>query len=214
MCTPSATIHAAHYRRIDTAHEALRQSWKSCCSSRKVMGGFLFEGVCQPPGGTTFCYCTPLNAKVWTNAGLYSPCGANAGPALNQLTNMKPCCCWADLLVGCTICWASPAQYVGDKCSDIPWSRNNLVNNDVRAACFVWSWPSKHEPFIQCCFNVGPASKTADQHWNCIGWMPRLCWGVPDAQLHWGDYSATCTWTFPVVTFLMGSVYTSPWLCW
>ena len=27
----------------------------------------------------------------------------------------------------------------------------------------------------QCCFNIGPASKTLGQHWNSIGWMPRVC---------------------------------------
>ena len=36
--------------------------------------------------------------------------------------------------------------------------------------------PSKHETFAQCCFNVGPATKTMDQHWNNIRWMPRVCW--------------------------------------
>ena len=30
----------------------------------------------------------------------------------------------------------------------------------------------------QCGFNVRLASKTAAQHWNGIGWMPRACWGV------------------------------------
>ena len=32
--------------------------------------------------------------------------------------------------------------------------------------------PSKHVAFTQCCFNVGPASKTMGQHWNSIEWMP------------------------------------------
>ena len=32
-----------------------------------------------------------------------------------------------------------------------------------------------YEAFTQCCFNVGPASKTVGQHWNSIGWMPRVC---------------------------------------
>ena len=27
----------------------------------------------------------------------------------------------------------------------------------------------------QCCFSVGPASKTFGQHWNNIGWMLRIC---------------------------------------
>ena len=33
----------------------------------------------------------------------------------------------------------------------------------------------------QCCFNIGPASKTVGQHWNSIGWMTRVCakpWGA------------------------------------
>ena len=32
-------------------------------------------------------------------------------------------------------------------------------------------YPGKRGAFTQCCFNVGPA-----QHWNSIGWMPRVCW--------------------------------------
>ena len=28
---------------------------------------------------------------------------------------------------------------------------------------------------IQCCFNVGPASKTVGRHWNKIDQMPRVC---------------------------------------
>ena len=32
-----------------------------------------------------------------------------------------------------------------------------------------------HSP-DRCCFNVGPATKTVDQHWNSIGGMPRVCW--------------------------------------
>ena len=35
---------------------------------------------------------------------------------------------------------------------------------------------SKHGTFTQCCFNVGPTSKTVGQHWNSLGWMPRVCW--------------------------------------
>ena len=33
----------------------------------------------------------------------------------------------------------------------------------------------KHGTITQCCFNAGPASKTVGQHWNIIGWMPRVC---------------------------------------
>ena len=33
----------------------------------------------------------------------------------------------------------------------------------------------KHGTITQCCFNVGPASKTVGQHWNSIGWMPWVC---------------------------------------
>ena len=39
-------------------------------------------------------------------------------------------------------------------------------------------YPSKHGAFTQCCFNVGPPSSTLAQHWNSIGWMPRVCWGT------------------------------------
>ena len=41
------------------------------------------------------------------------------------------------------------------------------------------SFPSKHETFLQCCFNVGPASKTVDQHWKSIVRIPRVCWVRP-----------------------------------
>ena len=35
---------------------------------------------------------------------------------------------------------------------------------------------SQHIPAItQCCFNVGPASKTVGQHWNSIEWISRVC---------------------------------------
>ena len=33
----------------------------------------------------------------------------------------------------------------------------------------------KHGTITQRCFNDGPATKTAGQHWNSIGWMPRFC---------------------------------------
>ena len=36
----------------------------------------------------------------------------------------------------------------------------------------------QHEAFIRCCFNVGPAAKTVNQHWNSIGWMSLVRWGV------------------------------------
>ena len=36
--------------------------------------------------------------------------------------------------------------------------------------------PSKHKALSQCCFNVGPTSKTVGQHQNNIGLMPRVCW--------------------------------------
>ena len=36
--------------------------------------------------------------------------------------------------------------------------------------------PSKHKAFTQCCFNVGPTSKTVDQPLNNIVWLPPVCW--------------------------------------
>ena len=33
----------------------------------------------------------------------------------------------------------------------------------------------KHGTITKCCFDDGPASKTVDQHWNSIVWMPRVC---------------------------------------
>ena len=43
-----------------------------------------------------------------------------------------------------------------------------------------WLNTSCLEAFTQCCFNVGPPSSTLAQHWNSIGWMPRVCWDVDD----------------------------------
>ena len=36
--------------------------------------------------------------------------------------------------------------------------------------------PSKHETLTQCCFDVGPTSKTVGQHQSNIGSMSRVCW--------------------------------------
>ena len=49
---------------------------------------------------------------------------------------------------------------------------------------------SKHGSFTQCCFNVGPASKTVGQHWNSIGSMPRVCW----EWLVFAELSRTSFW--------------------
>ena len=54
-----------------------------------------------------------------------------------------------------------------------------LMHIDVRV-------PSKRGIFAQCCFNVGPATKTVGQHWNNIGWMIRACW----VGNLWGCYIA------------------------
>ena len=56
------------------------------------------------------------------------------------------------------------------RCSRI-WWLDKWMNEWIK-----YYIPSKHEAFTQCCFNVGPASKTVGQHWNSIGWMPRVCW--------------------------------------
>ena len=56
--------------------------------------------------------------------------------------------------------------------SDSSYSFDRLSNCD--GSGYQWL-PSKHGVFTQWCFNVGPASKTVDQHWNIIGWMPRVC---------------------------------------
>ena len=54
--------------------------------------------------------------------------------------------------------------------------------------CVNRSLPSKREELNQCCFIVGPASKTVGQHWNSIGRMPRVCWIImssePTLSLH------------------------------
>ena len=36
--------------------------------------------------------------------------------------------------------------------------------------------PSKTVTLNQCCFNVGPTSKTVGQHWKNIGSISRVCW--------------------------------------
>ena len=36
--------------------------------------------------------------------------------------------------------------------------------------------PSKHGSFTQCCFYVGPVSKTVGKLRNSTVWIPRVCW--------------------------------------
>ena len=40
------------------------------------------------------------------------------------------------------------------------------------------SWCSEREAFTQCPFNIGPASKTVDQHCNSICLILRVCQGI------------------------------------
>ena len=49
------------------------------------------------------------------------------------------------------------------------------------------AYPSKHGTFAQCCFNVGPASRTVGQHCNSIGRMSSVCWdtGVEGGRDDW-----------------------------
>ena len=42
--------------------------------------------------------------------------------------------------------------------------------------------PNKHDMVWQCCFNVGPASQTVEQHWNNIAWIYRICFSQTIAQ--------------------------------
>ena len=57
-------------------------------------------------------------------------------------------------------------------------------------------WMPQQTRGIQCCFNVGPASKTVGQHWNNIGWIPRVCW------LIFPFYLTVWMWNFTVNTGL------------
>ena len=56
-----------------------------------------------------------------------------------------------------------------------PALAERVVFAGVMVAVSVY-YPRKHGAFTQCCFNVGPASKTMGQHWNSIGWRSRVCW--------------------------------------
>ena len=49
---------------------------------------------------------------------------------------------------------------------------------------------SKHEPFSQCWYNVGQASKTMGQHYANIGWTARVCWDSPENMMHWPNAGA------------------------
>ena len=65
---------------------------------------------------------------------------------------------------------------------------------------------SKHGAFTQCCFNVVPPSSTLAQHWNSIGWMPRLCW---DKYITVGEVIPNHVWADVAV-----STFRWPWIVW
>ena len=54
-----------------------------------------------------------------------------------------------------------------------------------------WSY-HKHGAFTLCCFNVGPPSSTLAQHWNSIGWMPRVCCDGYRELSHYMHYVIIC----------------------
>ena len=62
---------------------------------------------------------------------------------------------WAE----CSVCWAVCCRRVGR------WYGSTKLSG-------------KHGVFTQCCFNAGPPSSTLAQHWNSIGWMIRVYWGL------------------------------------
>ena len=63
---------------------------------------------------------------------------------------------------------------------------------NLHASCIATK-PSKHDTWIRCWINVGPASQTLAQHWSNIVSMCRVCWKVTSyvnitVQLYLGGY--------------------------
>ena len=51
-----------------------------------------------------------------------------------------------------------------------------LWSMQIMVRCTADVLPNKHETSTHCCFDVGPTSKTANQPYNNIELMPRVCW--------------------------------------
>ena len=83
-------------------------------------------------------------------------------------------------------CWASVA-YSGQHCLV-------FVGLCMHAhfICGLTNNPGKHEPFAQCCINVGPPSTTLCQHKYNIGATPRrMCWDI-SSQIRWEEAVDWC----------------------
>ena len=68
--------------------------------------------------------------------------------------------------------------------------------------CRSW-YPYKHEEFIQCCFNVGPASKTVAQYWNDIEWMLCVCWDLRQMGTSWWKKPDVHRKQFIIIVYLV-----------
>ena len=98
--------------------------------------------------------------------------------AFRSVKHSKCCSPLQEKLARIRVVWLTPEIY------SVILSLYNLPSNDgcdeliliCQCHCLQPSLPIKHEAFSQCFFNVGPTSKTMDQHWNNI-WVdasPRL----------------------------------------
>ena len=109
---------------------------------------------------------------------------SNSGPTCEPLAQS-----WIRRLViaqpeKCINAAETPAQSLYD------WSR--IAPETIRLL------PSKHGAFTQSCFNVGTASSTLPQHWNSIGWMPRVCWVMLSGYYYLEQWNSIAMSRFPV----------------
>ena len=126
----------------------------------------------------------------WINGGgVHATC-----VHIYRLNGAKRTCigCWDDLSV--TVLQTQNSCPGGLKSSTLPLSPQYWIVNShffptefqiernpraptLQAGSF--NHPSKHGAFTQCCFNVGPASKTVEQHWNSSGECPVFAGTTP-----------------------------------
>ena len=82
------------------------------------------------------------------------------------------------LFIGPLLFWSNKHEMVQFVCAAGPALNQHCFN-------------SKHDASTQC-FNVGPPSSTLAQHWNSIGWMPRVYWVIEYLpQMCTSQYSRT-----------------------
>ena len=89
------------------------------------------------------------------------------------------------MIIFATLCCLWDSIYTNDILSmQLHLRVTNQPTRDIDSMLDQWC-PGKHEMLTQCCFDVGPASKTMGQHQNYIGLISRVCWGVIDPTLGW-----------------------------